>query len=462
MNLQLKKLNMYYLSKLFLGALLLALLPLMVSFSGSFSILQGSASAQEEEEGRRAPPAARSSQTLSRPVYERLEEIMELRDAEDFVGANAVMAELREIYDRGRMNDAETLRLWQFYANFAAIEENYEEAIRYQELILGMGDAITPENRESTLLLLGQLKFAVEDYDGAIESFLTYLDMALEPDINVYTRITMAHYTMEEYAEALPYILEYIDLMRAQGQGAEIPKNIYGLARSLYTLLEDLPSALQITREMIVLFREPDDWRFMANVLGALERFEEQSRVIYALNQFGYVNSEGQVMNLSAQFFNAEYYWGSAKVLEQAMEDGIIEPDVDSWTRIAQSYQLAREDELAIEPTLMAAELADDGEMYSRLSSIYINLGRFDDAVEALNAAFDKGDLNRPDQAYLRQARAYLELERHDEGIEAVRLAARDERSEEAAATWLRYIQNEKTLYETKQRQRELYQGFFR
>ena len=33
MNLQLKKLNMYYLSKLFLGALLLALLPLMVSFS---------------------------------------------------------------------------------------------------------------------------------------------------------------------------------------------------------------------------------------------------------------------------------------------------------------------------------------------------------------------------------------------------------------------------------------------
>ena len=449
MNLSLKKLNCIPLSRLIIGAGLFALLPVLVSLATSDSFLLSAATAAEEEEGRRAPPEARSSQTLSRPVYERLEEIMELRDAEDFAGANAVMAELQDLYDRGRMNDAETLRLWQFYANFAALAENYEEAI-------------TPENRESTLLLLGQLKFAVEDYNGSIESFLAYLDFALEPDINVYTRITMAHYTMEQYAEALPYILEYMDLMRAQGKGSEITKNIYGLVRSLYALLEDLPGALQITREMIVLYRDADDWRYLANVLGALERFEEQGRVIYAINEFGYVDSEGQIMNLSAQFFNNEFFWGSAKVLEEALEKEILEPDIDTWTRIAQSYQLAREDELAIAPTTAAAELSEDGEMYSRLSSIYINLGRFEDAVDALDLAFTKGDLNRPDQAYLRQARAFLELERHDEGIAAVRLAARDERSEDAAQTWLRYLENEKTLYETKQRQRQLYQGFFR
>jgi tetratricopeptide (TPR) repeat protein len=96
------------------------------------------------------------------------------------------------------------------------------------------------------------------------------------------------------------------------------------------------------------------------------------------------------------------------------------------------------------------------------LSSIYINLNQFEEAVDALENAFDKGDLDRADQAYIRQARALLELNRHDEGLEAVRLAARDERSEDVAATWLRYLENEKNLYETKQRQRELYQGFFR
>lgn len=437
-----------------LGALL-AVLPLCLSISNS-------SFAQDEEEGRRAPPEARSAQTLSRPVYQRLEEIMELRDVGDTAGADAVLQELRSMYENGRLNDAEELRLWQFYANFAALEENYEEAITYQERILAMDeDAVTPEIRESTLFLMGQLKFAVEDYNGSIEAYLEYLGMAYEIDIAAYQRISFAYYSLEDYGNSLDYILEYMDQLRAQGE--EVDKPTYDLARSLNTLLEDLDSALQLTREMIVLFNEPDDWEFMVNVLGALERFEEQAQFIYAMNTFGFVDSEGQIVNLSGQLFNSEFYWGAAKVFEQGLEEGLLESDdEDNWARLAQSYQLAREDEMAIEPYTRAAELASDGEMYSRLSSIYINLSRFEDAVDALDNAFSKGDLDRADQAYLRQARALLELNRHDEGIEAAQLAARDERSEEAAETWVQYLNNEKTLYETKQRQRELYQGFFR
>jgi len=180
------------------------------------------------------------------------------------------------------------------------------------------------------------------------------------------------------------------------------------------------------------------------------------------MNAFGFVDSEGQIINLSGQMFNTEYYWGAAKVLQQGIDEGLLDNDEESWSRLAQSYQLAREDEMAVEPYITAGELAEDGEVYSRLASIYINLNQFDDAVDALENAFDKGGLDREDQAYIRQARALLELNRHDEGIAAVRLAARDERSEDVAATWLRYMENEKNLYETKQRQRELYQGFFR
>ena len=416
----------------------------------------------DEEEGRRPPPAARSAQTLSRPVYQRLEEIMELRDEGDIAGADAVLQELRDMYENGRLNDAEELRLWQFYANFAALEENYEEAISYQERILAMDeDALTPENRESTLFLMGQLKFAVEDYNGSIDAYLEYLDIAFEIDIGAYQRIAFAYYSLENYSDSLSYIYEYMDQLRAQGE--EVDKPTYDLARSLNTLQEDYNGALQLTREMIVLFNEPEDWEFMVNVLGALERFEEQAEFIYAMNIFGFVDSEGQIVNLSGQLFNSEYYWGAAKVFEQGLEQGLLEDDdPDNWARLAQSYQLAREDEMAIEPYTTAAELSEDGEMYSRLSSIYINLNRFEDAVDALDSAFAKGDLDRADQAYLRQARALLELNRHDEGIEAAQLAARDERSEDAAETWVQYLNNEKTLYETKQRQRELYQGFFR
>lgn len=449
------RLYLLHISKLARIGVLLATLPLILTFSS------GAVNAQEEEEGRRAPPAARSAQSLSRPVYQRLEEIMELRDEGDIAGADAVLLELRDMYDRGRLNDAEELSMWRFYANFAALEEDYEEAIVYQELILGMDeDALTPEARESAMLLLGQLKFAVEDYLGSIDAYLEYLGMAIEPDIAAYQRIGIAYYTLEEYDNSLNYILEFMDQIRAQGE--EVDKGTYELARSLYTLLEDLDNALQLTREMIVLFKEPSDWEFMVNVLGALERFEEQASFIYAMNTFGFVDNEGQIINLSGQMFNTEYYWGAAKIIKQGLDDGLLDPDEDNWSRLAQSYQLAREDEMAVEPYLTAGELAEDGEVYSRLSSIYINLNQFEEAVDILENAFAKGGLDREDQAYIRQARALLELNRHDEGLAAIRLAARDERSEDAAATWLRYLENEKNLYETKQRQRELYQGFFR
>lgn len=439
-------------SRMIRSGILLATVPLILSFPASVF------SAEEE---RRAPPAARSAQTLSRPVYQRLEEIMELRDEGDIAGADAVLLELRDMYDRGRLNGAEELSMWNFYANFAALEERYEDAIVYQELILAMSeDDLAIDKRESALLLLGQLKFAVEDYEGSIDAYLEYLGMAFEVDIGAYQRIGFAYYSLEEYGNSLNYILEFMDQTRASGEAVD--KSTYELARSLYTLTEDLVNALQLTREMIVLFNEPQDWEFMVNVLGALERFEEQAQYIYAMNQFGFVDNEGQIINLSGQLFNTEYYWGAAKVLEQGINEGLLESNEDNWARLAQSYQLAREDQMAVAPYIEAAELAEDGEMYSRLSSIYINLSEFEDAVDALENAFDKGDLDRADQAYLRQARALLELNRHDEGIAAARLAGNDERSEDTSATWVQYLNNEKTLYEAKQQQRILYEGFFR
>ena len=61
MNLTLSKSNYSYVRKFVIAAMLLVLLPLFLNFSNSIVVLQSSVEAQS----RRAPPAARSSQTLS-------------------------------------------------------------------------------------------------------------------------------------------------------------------------------------------------------------------------------------------------------------------------------------------------------------------------------------------------------------------------------------------------------------
>src|SRR5690606_36967620 len=93
-------------SCLLAGAVALALygLPVVDMHLGS-GLFNNAAQAAEEE--RRAPPEARQSETLGRAVYERIEKVMELREAEDYAGARALLGEVREMYDRGRLNNRE-------------------------------------------------------------------------------------------------------------------------------------------------------------------------------------------------------------------------------------------------------------------------------------------------------------------------------------------------------------------
>ena len=129
--------------------------------------------AAEEEEGRRAPPEARSSQTLGRRVFTRINEVMELRDMELFDEALEVLGEIKEDFDRDRLNDREKFVMWQFYANLYQIQERYDEAIgAYQQMLVLPN--MTQEQLEQTLFYLGSLHYVQEQFREAIENFVKY------------------------------------------------------------------------------------------------------------------------------------------------------------------------------------------------------------------------------------------------------------------------------------------------
>lgn len=245
-----------------------ALLLLIMLLSGGFL----SACYSTNESGSsQATQSTTSSQLLSRPVYELLKEITEHRSAGNDDLAMMRLGELRAMYDAGQLSKVETLRMWQFYANFAAQEDNFEGAIEYQELILAMDDAITPDVRANTLMLLGQLKFSVKDYPGAIENYLEYQESVDDPDIRVYLRIGIAYYSNQQAAASLPYFLEYMEL--ANSQNINIEENIYQLLRSAYMLTNDLESARDLTEEMLQHFNDSelagsgsDNLEFLKNV----------------------------------------------------------------------------------------------------------------------------------------------------------------------------------------------------
>jgi tetratricopeptide (TPR) repeat protein len=415
--------------------------------------------AAEEEEGRRAPPEARSSQTLGRRVFTRINEVMELRDMELYAEALEVLGEIKEDFDRDRLNDREKFVMWQFYANIYQVQENYDGAIESYREILTL-DNLNQEQLEQSLFYLGSLYYVQEKFPEAIEQFLEYNEYALEPNDDVYFRIGTAYYQMEQYPEAIPYILRNMEIKRSKNE--DISKNTYDLLRALYFNVEDYAKAYQVLRESVVLFNEQNDWVLLPAVLGQIERFQEQAQSYYVTNAAGYLDTDSQLVNFAAQLYNNDYPYGCARVMEKGMSEGIIEEDEGNLSFLSTCYQIAREDAKAAEPLEKAAEMSEDGENYARLGRIYSTMGQFEKAIVAFNMGLEKGDLDRPDQLYLSLARAYMELNRYDEGIEAARAARRDERSEDTADTWITVLGREKDRYETLQRQRRDLAEYFR
>lgn len=433
---------------------------LPVADSMTVGVLNASVyAADEDEEGRRPPPSTRQSETLSRRVYERINEVMELRDAENFTEARVILDELREMYSKDQLNGRETYTMFLFYANLDQIQENYEGALANYEEILKLPD-LTPEIQEQTWMQVGNLYYVLERYQDAINAFNTYNEIAAEPSDDVYLRIAYANYQLERYNDAIPPLLKNFEILRTKGE--EIPKNSYGLLRALYLTLEDYQKAYQVVRESIILYQDPEDWVLLAQLSAQLENFQDQTRLYYASGVGGFLDSSAGYMTLASLLSNSDNPYGCAEVVVDGLEKGVVEEDFDSLNMAATCYTIAREDAKSIPYLEKAAELAEDGQTYISLARAHMTMENFEEAIDAFNKGFEKGGLSRPDQAYLLQARAFLELNRHDEGIAAARNAARDNRSADTAQTWITHLTNEKNRYETLQRQRRELAEFFR
>ena len=442
---------------------LLSLLPaagnLLLDGGNSVALRFDSVLAADDEE-QRAPPATRQSQTLGQQVYRHIEDVMELRDAEppDLVGARAALDEVKKLYDRDRLNDFEKYTMWQFYASLDLEEDDMAGALDSYRQILTL-EELRPDQLEVAWLSVGTLHLQLEEFREAIDAFNSYNEIAVEPNEDVYYRLALAYYQLEETANALPPLLRYMELMREKQR--DVPRNAYSMLLGLYLDQEQWEEGRQVLREMVVLFNEASDWSTLAQIEGQLENFNSQAQLLYVADAASYLESESQVLVFSSLMNNNDNPFGCAERIVKGFEADLIEQDEDNLSFVATCYQLAREDEKAAPLLARAAELSDDGELHARLGRIYMTMSEWEQAIEAMRTGINRG-VDREDQVYLSLARVYMELNRFDEGIEAARAAGRDSRSSDAAASWITVLNNEKQRYELSQQRRQEFAEYFR
>lgn len=409
----------------------------------------------------RAPPPTRSSDVLTERVFKSISEIQELMSPEDankqpnYPEAKIKLDELNERYDR--LNDFEKSTLLNFYTNYYLSTEQIDLALQTFERILTI-EELRVESRLRALMALGQLYMGEDRFTDAIDAFNRWRDISDEENENVYLGLANSHYNLAQYNEAIPYLIDHMNMVQAGGK--TLAKNIYGLLNLMYIELEDYVNAERITKQMVTLFDEPSDWRNLSAIYGYLDNDKKRIETLSVTFAKGYMENESEYLNLAQSLAGADAPYQGAKVMEVGFQKGAIKEDETNLQRLVQMYMLAAEYDKALAPAIKAAELAETGEAYDQLGYVYYMLHDYKNAADATAKALERGGLDNPGDAQLFLARALVELDQFDAASEAARRA--QDLGENSARSFLNYIEGSKRRFDTLKQRKEEAIDFYR
>ncbi len=97
---------------------------------------------------------------------------------------------------------------------------------------------------------------------------------------------------------------------------------------------------------------------------------------------------------------------------------------------------------------LAAAELSEDGELDAQLAQIYLNMERFDDAINASLQALSKGKLANEGIVRLVLGMAYYNKQQFVDALNQLAKAQTHKASQGMAKQWSKFVENEHASYQ--------------
>lgn len=413
------------------------LLAVMFAVSMSTTLeysLISAAQAQEQKKQRKTKKAP----AMSEKVYKKLTEAQELIEAKNYNGGIAV---LRQLEQEPKLTNYEKAQLYNYFAYTYFTLERYPDAIRSYQRVLQQPDL--PEALvQNSLYTLAQLYFITEEYKKAIDTINKWFRITPKPTENAYMLLGQGYYQLEQYKNSLVPLKKAYKMVKDRGDQPR--ENLLLLLRVDYFNLGDYKNMIKVLKELVQLYPKPEYWLTMAGAYSELKRYDKQMSIMEMLYESGNLPRGNQQLNLANLYLLHEVPYKAAKVLEKGMKDGLIEKKVRNLRLLSQAWLQSGENKKSIPPLKEAASKDKDGDLEVRLAQAYINLDQHKEAIAALNRAFKKGGIKRPDQAHMMKGLAEFELKRFDSALRSFSNAAKDRRSRKSAEQWRSHVNSEK------------------
>jgi tetratricopeptide (TPR) repeat protein len=316
--------------------------------------------------------------------------------------------------------------------------DQYEKAATAFEECLSY-DALPDQAELDTRYNLAQIYVLLEEHAKAIPAFLAWFEQAQNPSATAHYMLAMAYVQADQYDKALPYAKEA--LVRAK-----TPKESWlQLVVSLLFAEKNYKDSAPVLEELVEHFPKKTYWLQLSAVYSQLGEEKKALAIMELAHNQGLLTESGELKNLAQLYLSNQIPDEAAEVLEAGLKDGTIESTNENWELLAYSLLNARERRRSAEAKRHAAELAENGDLYVRLAHTWLEEWEWQKAIEALDAAFRKGGLSKPGNAYLLLGIASANAENTESAERAFVAASSFEQTKKVATLWLAKLEAETT-----------------
>tara|TARA_E500000178_G_scaffold196433_1_gene194460 strand:- start:252 stop:1598 length:1347 start_codon:yes stop_codon:yes gene_type:complete len=411
------------------------------AFDAGFVPTAAAQDAPKKERETRKTPALRNN------IYEKLAEAQTFAEAKQYAEAEAVLNDMLDATSKkSKLNRYELANVYNTYAYLRYAVEDYDGALDYYQKVIDQRPEIPLALEINTLYTVAQLYFLQENWQKGVDTLKTWMSVTDTPSTNAYVLLANGYFQLKDYDKSLSNIQIAIDREKAAGK---VPKEQwYNLARFIHFDRDNFREALDILEILVMYYPKKQYWVQASHLYGEEKDEARQLAMLEATYEQNLLDRSQDIVLLSQLYLQAEVPFPAARAMEKGLADDIVEKESKNYELAGVAWRQAQEVTKSLPMLEAAASKSEKGELYARLGNVYLDVDKNKKAVEALKRGLDRGGVKRPDQARLALGMAYFNLGDFNAARRAFREARKDERARSYADQWLKYITSEENRLE--------------
>jgi tetratricopeptide (TPR) repeat protein len=337
-------------------------------------------------------------------------------------------------------NDFDKAYVDRMLGNFYAEKGQMKTAIKFLKTAVD-ADILGGTDHAATMRLYADLLLQEKKFKEAIPYYYKWMDFTCKSDAQMYRRIGIAHTELKEWNKVLQVADKGLSLSETPDKG------LYQMKLTAYFNQKKYNEAVKVLETMVPLFQDDKRlWVQLAQFYLMTENYDKSLATYDLAYKNGFLETDSNITRLTQLLAQKGAPYKAATIFEKHMKSGLIAENEKSFSTLAGFYHNAKELKEAAYYYGKAAAVNNEGDLFLKQGRILSLDQKYRDAIPVLKKALDAG-IDNPGEAQFELALSYLSLKNYKSAYQRALLAAKDEKTERSAKSYISYIKEKARIH---------------